>query len=164
MLCRDPTIPFSTDALRSSLLRLENEWEIVPASHSRNAVYGYLTAVFELVTWWEQEGRAVNRAHRALHLRGYSSVREPERSQAIILCTSDPDKVDDRTRSRWSRCERLQFGNVFAQVVNVILGVRDAGRTRGRARLRRGNAGLGATAGPRPIRIMHSANPGSFLS
>ena len=53
-----------------------------------------------------KEDRAVNRAQRALHLRGYSSVREPEPFAALILCTSDPDKVDSRTRSKWSRVLR----------------------------------------------------------
>ena len=104
---REPiTIPFSTEALKANLLRLENEWEMVQASHSRDAIYGYLTAVFELVEWWDQEGKAVKRAYRALHLRGYSSVREPEPFAAVIRCTSDPDKVDDRTRSKWSRVLR----------------------------------------------------------
>ena len=55
---------------------------------------------------WTLEGRAVNRAHRALHLRGYSTVRQPEPFAAVILCTSDPEKVDDRTRSKWSRVLR----------------------------------------------------------
>ena len=107
MLGREPTaIPLSADAIRASLLRLEGEWEMVQASHDRDAVYGYLTAVFELVGWWAQEGRAVDRAHRALHLRGYSSVRQPEAFATIIRCTSDPAKVDDRTRSKWSRVLR----------------------------------------------------------
>ena len=39
-----------------------------------------------------QEGKAVNRAHRALHLRGHKSVREPEPFAAVILCTSDQGK------------------------------------------------------------------------
>ena len=100
MLGREPTpIPFSTEALRANLLRLEGEWEMVQASHARNAIYQYLTAVFELVAWWAQEGRAVDRAHRALHL-------QPEPFAAIILCTADRDKVDDRTRSKWSRVLR----------------------------------------------------------
>jgi hypothetical protein len=85
---------------------LENEWEMVQASHDRNAIYQYLAAVFELVIWWNHEGKAVNRAHRALHLRGYSSAKEPEPFAAVILCTSDPDKVDDRTQSKWSRVLR----------------------------------------------------------
>ena len=107
MLGREPpTIPFSTEALKANLLRLQNEWETVQASRDRDAIYEYLTAVFELVRWWDQEGKAVKRAHRALHLRGHKPVREPEPFAAVILCTSDPDKVDDRTRSKWSRVLR----------------------------------------------------------
>ena len=106
MLCRDPAIPFSTEALKANLLRLQNEWEMVQASRDRKAIYQYLTAVFGLVTWWAKEGKAVRRAHRALHLRGLSSVREPEPFAAVILCTSDPGKVGDRTRSKWSRVLR----------------------------------------------------------
>jgi hypothetical protein len=103
----EPTrIRFSTEAMRGSLLRLEGEWETVQASHDRHAIYGYLTAVFELVSWWEREGKAVKRAHRALHLRGYSSVREPEPFAAVIYCTAERDHVDDRTRSKWSRVLR----------------------------------------------------------
>jgi hypothetical protein len=100
------TVPFSTEALRASLLRLEGEWEMVQASHDRDAVYGYLTAVFELVWWWAMEGKAVNRAHRALHLRGHYSVGEPEPFGSVIRCTSDSEKVDDRKRSKWSRVLR----------------------------------------------------------
>ena len=99
-------IPFSTEALEANLFRLQNEWETVQASHDRDAIYGYLVAVFELVLWWNQEGKAVNRAHRALHLLGYSSVREPEPFAAVILCTADRDQVDERTRSKWSRVLR----------------------------------------------------------
>ena len=53
---------------------------------------------------WANEGKAVDRACRALSLRGYSSVREPEPFAAVILCTAD--QVDDRTRSKWSRVLR----------------------------------------------------------
>ena len=108
MFGREPSpIPFSTDALQANLLRLQNEWEAVQASRDRNAIYQYLSSVFELVKWWAKEGKAVNRASRALHLRGYSSVREPEPFAAVIFCTADRDKVDDRTRSKWSRALRF---------------------------------------------------------
>lgn len=107
MLGREPTaIPFSTEAMKASLLRLQNEWEMVQASRERNAIYQYLTAVFETVMAWAKEGKAVKRAYRALHLRGHSSVREPEPFAAVIFCTADRDKVDDRTRSKWSRVLR----------------------------------------------------------
>ena len=92
--------------MKANLLRLQSEWETFQSTHARDAVYQYLTAVFELVAWWAQEGRAVGRAHRALHLRGYSTVRQPEPFAVVIYCTADRDKVDDRTRSKWSRVLR----------------------------------------------------------
>jgi hypothetical protein len=104
---REPnTISFSTEALLSNLLRLQNEWEVVQASRDRAAIYGYLAAVFETVMVWAKEGKAVKRAYRVLHLRGHKLVREPEPFAAVILCTSDPNTVDDRTRSKWSRVLR----------------------------------------------------------
>ena len=107
MLGREPTtIPFSTEAMRACLLRLEREWETVQTSRERNAIYQYLAAVFETVMAWAKEGKAVKRACRALHLRGYSTVRLPEPFAAVIYCTADRDKVDDRTRSKWSRVLR----------------------------------------------------------
>jgi hypothetical protein len=100
------TIPFSTEALQTNLLRLRDEWEAVQASRDRNAVYQYLAAVFELVTWWDYDQKEIEYTHRALHLQGHKTVREPEPFAAVILCTSDPEKVDDRTRSKWSRVLR----------------------------------------------------------
>jgi hypothetical protein len=106
-LGREPTtMPFSTEALKANLLRLENEWETVQASRDRDAIYGYLNAVFELVMWWDHEGRSVNCASRALHQRGHNSVRAPEPFAAVIYCTADRGKVDNRTRSKWSRVLR----------------------------------------------------------
>jgi hypothetical protein len=98
------TIPFSTEAMKANLLRLQNEWETVQASRERNAIYQYLTAVFELVTWWAQEGHDVDYAGRALHLRGYHSVREPEPFAAVILCTADPARVDHRCGASGRGC------------------------------------------------------------
>lgn len=57
MLGGEPApIPLSTEGLKASLLRLQNEWEAIQASHDRDAIYRYLGAVFELVEWWTTEG------------------------------------------------------------------------------------------------------------
>ena len=62
MLGREPTaIPFSAEAMRASLLRLQSEWETYQTTRDRDGVYGYLSAVFETVMAWTLEGRAVNR-------------------------------------------------------------------------------------------------------
>jgi hypothetical protein len=79
------TIPFSTEALKANLLRLEGEWEDYQGRRGRDGIYSYLTAVFELVVWWDQEGKAVNHASRALHLRGHSSIRERNLSRPSFI-------------------------------------------------------------------------------
>jgi hypothetical protein len=51
-------VPYSKKALRQDLLRVRIAWEDCQASRDRNAIYGYLSAVFELVMSWIAEGRA----------------------------------------------------------------------------------------------------------
>jgi hypothetical protein len=69
-------------------------------------IYGYLSAVFDLVTWWSAENCAVERARRALQLRNIAPSDHDEPFAAIIFCTADRKKVDRRTRSKWSRVLR----------------------------------------------------------
>jgi hypothetical protein len=59
-------IPYSSAALRQDLQRVSNAWVHCQASRDRDAIYGYLTAVYGLVAWWTAEGREVDRARRAL--------------------------------------------------------------------------------------------------
>jgi hypothetical protein len=105
-------IDISTDALRANLRRLEGEWEAYQSTRDRDGIYGYLTAVFELVTVWAHEGTAVDYARWALWLLGHrSAVVSPEPFAAVIFCTADRKKVDYRTRSKWSRV--LQYAAEF---------------------------------------------------
>jgi hypothetical protein len=62
--------------------------------------------VYGLVAWWAAEGQEIDRARRALCLKGLEvSVRE-DPFASIIRCTADPGKADKRTRSKWSRIMR----------------------------------------------------------
>jgi hypothetical protein len=99
-------IPYTDQALRQDLLRVQNAWEESQASRDRDAIYIYLTAVFDLVAWWAAEKRARERAHKALRSRNMIPFDDEEPFAAIIRCTSDPSKVDKRTRSKWSRALR----------------------------------------------------------
>jgi hypothetical protein len=99
-------VPYTTQALRQDLLRVRNAWEACQANRARNAIYGYLTAVFDLVSWWTAEGRALERGYRALRLQRICPFDGEEPFAAIIRCTADPTKVDKRTRSKWSRLLR----------------------------------------------------------
>ena len=99
-------VPYTTQALKQDLLRLRNAWEDCQASRERDAVYGYLSAVFDLIAWWVAEDRALERAHKALRLQRICPFDGEEPFAAIIPCTADPTKVDKRTRSKWSRMMR----------------------------------------------------------
>jgi hypothetical protein len=99
-------IPESSAALRQDLQRVRSAWEAVQSSRDRNAIYGYLTAVYGLVVWWAAEGRDLDRARRALSLRRLEVSDREDPFAAVIRCTADPTKADKRTRSKWSRLMR----------------------------------------------------------
>lgn len=99
-------VPYTTEALRQDLLRVRNAWDECHASRDRDAVYGYLSAVFDLIAWWVAEDRALERAHKALRLQRICPFDGEDPFAAVIRCTADPAKVDKRTRSKWSRMLR----------------------------------------------------------
>jgi hypothetical protein len=99
-------IPYSSAALRQDLERVRGIWDDCQASRDRNAIYGYLTGVYDLVAWWTAEGREIDRARRALRPRRLGVSEREDPFAAIIRCTADPAKADKRTRSKWSRALR----------------------------------------------------------
>jgi hypothetical protein len=99
-------IPYSPEALRQDLDRVRSVWAKCQRRRRRSAIYAYLSAVYELVTWWAAEGHAVERAWRALRSRLLDVPEREDPFAAIIRCTADPAKVDPRTRSKWSRVMR----------------------------------------------------------
>jgi hypothetical protein len=103
-------IPYTDEALKQDLIRVRNAWDECQASRDRDAIYGYLTAVFELIAWWMAENCALERAHEALRLHHITPFDQEEPFAAIIRCTADPAKVDKRTRSKWSRALRYALG------------------------------------------------------
>src|SRR6266567_2005044 len=99
-------VPYTTQALRQDLTRVRSAWEDCQSSRDRNAIYGYLSAVFDLVIWWTAEDRAIDRARWALRLCRLDLPIDDEPFAAIILATANREKVDKRTRSKWSRVLR----------------------------------------------------------
>jgi hypothetical protein len=99
-------VPYTSQALREDLRRVRNAWEDCQATRDRDAIYSYLTAVFNLVAWWAAENCALERARKALRLRCLEPSDHDEPFAAVIRCTSDLAKVDKRTRSKWSRALR----------------------------------------------------------
>jgi hypothetical protein len=99
-------IPYTDQALKQDLMRVRNAWDECQASRERDAIYAYLTAVFDLVAWWAAENRALERAQKALRMRHIIPSDHDEPFAAVIRCTADPAKIDKRTRSKWSRVLR----------------------------------------------------------
>ena len=85
-------VPYTAQALGQDLLRVRNAWDECQAHRERDAIYSYLTAVFDLVAWWKAEDRAISRARWALRLQNISPSDHDESFTAIIRCTSDPSK------------------------------------------------------------------------
>jgi len=86
---------------------VEVTWRKYQGTHDRDAVYGYLSAVYKVVMKWKREQRAWKSAGLALKLRGGTTSVRVEPFAVVIRCTSAPDKVDAKTRSKWSRALRV---------------------------------------------------------
>jgi hypothetical protein len=99
-------VPYSDAALKQDLARVRLAWEEAQSTRNRNAIYGYLTAVYALASWWAAEGQDVVRAQRAVRLSGLHVIAQEDPFAAVILCTADAAKADKRTRSKWSRLMR----------------------------------------------------------
>jgi len=56
--------------------------------------YQYLSAVFDLVMVWKKENQAMDRAARALRLKGRNDGIKVEPFAAVINCTSSRKVVD----------------------------------------------------------------------
>jgi hypothetical protein len=83
-------------------------WKGYQSTRRRDAVYDYLGAVFKIARRWKKEQRTKASMHQALRAIGQTSAtRNHEAFTTVILCTSDPCKVDTKTRSKWSRALRF---------------------------------------------------------
>jgi hypothetical protein len=121
-------------------------WNDCQATRGRNAIYGYLTAVYGLVAVWNAEGREIDRARRALRLQRLEVSDREDAFAAIIRSTADPAKADTRTRSKWSRVMRyaavyMPASQALAQFIRRMGGINACadrfGRCLGRGALHR---------------------------
>jgi hypothetical protein len=104
-------VRYTAQALEATLGCLESEFWKYQETKDREAVFGYLNAVFEAVAWWYHVGRAKEFAQWALRLQEQPAPKIADPFAAIIFCTADPVKVDFKTRSKWARL--LRYAKVF---------------------------------------------------
>jgi hypothetical protein len=103
---RPDAIPYAKEAFERDLERVHDAWDDSQADRRRDAIYGYLKAVYDLANWWSAENCEVERARRALRSRGLRPLPREDVYAAMIRCTADPARADKRTRSKWSRVLR----------------------------------------------------------
>jgi hypothetical protein len=103
---------YPTKVIQLELARVKKAWSKYQSTRDRDGIYVYLKAVFDLVSKWREQG---DDAPRAICLAlGWANCKPRVPSEpfaAVIFCTSDPEKVDDRTRSKWSRALRYAAGS-----------------------------------------------------
>ena len=94
-------------AVDDELAAARSAWSKYQSTRQRDAVYLYLTAVFEIVGRWKKQHRAKARSQQALAAtKEPGAIRTREPFAVVIFCTSDPFKADAKTRSKWSRALR----------------------------------------------------------
>ena len=88
------------------LADVRKQWVDFQSSRNRAAIYGYLHIVFMQVDWWAQNTLEKDEALGAAKQQNPKLPLPEDPFAAVIACTADPKKVDDKTRSKWSRVLR----------------------------------------------------------
>jgi hypothetical protein len=91
---------------RVVLADVKKEWNESQSKRDRNAIYGYLHIVFMQVDWWQQKPNEMREAVQTIKLETPNIELPDDMYAAVIACTANPKKVDDKTRSKWSRVLR----------------------------------------------------------
>ena len=90
----------------TELAEIRRSWRAYQSTNSRVAVYIYLSSVFAVVMRWRRLNCAQKKSRAALRLHSNPPQMKPEPFGIVIFCTADPEVVDPKTRSKWSRVLR----------------------------------------------------------
>jgi hypothetical protein len=92
-------------SLGHRLRSVSNAWDKLQDDRCRDAVYGYLRAVFALVKRYGGRRRTRRLVRRAFKFAGLPVDKAAEPFTAVIRCTSE-GKPDNKTISKWARALR----------------------------------------------------------
>ena len=84
---------------------IRDAWDEFQASRTRDAVYGFLGAVFEVVMHYKVRRRTTRLRRHAFKFAELPFDRNADPFSAVIRCTSD-DNADTKTISKWARALR----------------------------------------------------------
>ena len=87
------------------LEKIRDAWDDFQASRARDAVYGYLEAVFAIVEHYKVRRRTKRLLRHAFKFADLPFDKNADPFTAVIRCTCDDD-VDSKTISKWARALR----------------------------------------------------------
>ena len=91
--------------LRGRLEKVADAWDDFQASRGRDAVYGYLGAVFAIVEHYKVRRRTQRLLRHAFKFANLPFAKNADPFTAVIRCTCD-DEIDRKTISKWARALR----------------------------------------------------------
>jgi hypothetical protein len=91
--------------LRRWLEKVRRAWEEFQSSRTRDAVYGYLEAVFAIVAHFRVRRRTKRLLRHAFEFARLPLDKRADPFAAVIRCTSGRD-IESKTISKWSRALR----------------------------------------------------------
>jgi len=91
--------------IRRRFEKIRDVWNQFQASRARDAVYGYLEAVFAIVTHYKVRRKTKKLLRHAFKFAELPFDRNADQFSAVICCTSG-DGVDNKTISKWARALR----------------------------------------------------------
>jgi hypothetical protein len=92
-------------SIRQRLGDVCNAWDDFQETRDRDAVYGYLRAVFSIVKHYNGRHRTKKLMRRAFKFAGLRTDMNADPFAVVIRCTCD-GKADNKTISKWSRALR----------------------------------------------------------
>ena len=95
----------SAARIRRWFEKIRDAWDVFQASRARDAVYGYLEAVFAIVTHYKVRRKTKTLLRHASKFAEQPFDRNADPFTAVICCTSN-DHVDNKTISKWARALR----------------------------------------------------------
>jgi hypothetical protein len=102
---RAPKSKVQEISIRHRLEKTRDAWDDFQASRTRDAVYGYLDAVFAIVEHYRVRLRTKRLLWRAAKFSGLPVESNADPFAFVIRCTS-ADDVDSKTISKWARALR----------------------------------------------------------
>lgn len=100
-------VSYPDRSLAQDIQRLNRLWHQVQSDRYRDAIYSFLTGVYDLVECWEVEVQAAQRVKRALAITGTTILERPEPFGAVLTAAIAPDRLERRKLSKYARALRF---------------------------------------------------------